>query len=385
MEHALPLRKTPINHHLRRRCVWLIVSQWLALIGISAISFFLFTPASVLKGWLAAALVLGLVHRMLWKNLAYHISPDDTQNYHRLGTANQITLVRGWLIGLLAATAFLSADPGQARWLAWLPALLYVVICICDYCDGLVARLTRTESLLGARLDMALDALGLLVASTAAVALNRLPAVYLLAGLSYYLFQIGSKYRRQGGKRVRPLADRPFGRAIAGINMAFVGLALMPVFSFNFVHHAAVLLMLPLLLGFVWDWLVVTARLDNSRADRLESILKRYSDVAAIVMRLVLLIFGLPAMQTLFARWSADAITLIVLGCMIILGGLGRSAAIAAACLVGMIAQPNEPSALLMLVFDCTVVLIMTGTGRLSLWRPEEALFLKRFGAGGYG
>ena len=381
MGHALPLRKTPISQHLRRQSVWLIVCQWLALIGIFAISFSFFTPASVLKGWLAAALVLGMVHRVLWKNLVYHVSPDETKKYDRLGTANQITLVRGWLISLLAATAFLAADPGQARWLAWLPASLYLAIGIFDYCDGLVARLTRTESLLGARFDMALDALGLLVASTAAVALNRLPAVYLLAGLSYYLFQLASKYRRFRGRSLRPLAYRPFARAIAAINMIFVGLALMPVFAANLVHHAALLFMLPLLLGFVWDWLVVSERLGSGRADRLKSLLRRYSNFLSVFLRLVLLVIGLPAMQVLYAVWPAGAISWAVLVCMIILGWLGRSAAIAAACLVGMMAQPGESNALLMLVADCTVVLIITGTGRWSLWRPEDALFLERFGA----
>jgi CDP-diacylglycerol--glycerol-3-phosphate 3-phosphatidyltransferase len=145
---------------------------------------------------------------------------------------------------------------------------VYLAIGCGDFCDGLVARLTRTESLLGKRLDISMDALGLLVASAAAVFLKRLPPAFLLVGLSYYLFQLGLTYRRFRGKILRSLADRPFGRAMAGIHMGFVGLALIPALSATLLKHAAMLFMLPLLLGFVWDWLVVTGRLGDETADR---------------------------------------------------------------------------------------------------------------------
>jgi CDP-diacylglycerol--glycerol-3-phosphate 3-phosphatidyltransferase len=104
-----------------------------------------------------------------------------------------ITMARGWLISVLAGSALVAAGkPDPADWIIWLPALLYLAIGCGDFCDGLVARLTRTESLLGKRLDMSMDALGLLVASAAAVFLKRLPPAFLLVGLSYYLFQLGS-------------------------------------------------------------------------------------------------------------------------------------------------------------------------------------------------
>jgi phosphatidylglycerophosphate synthase len=114
-----------------------------------------------------------------------------------LGAANMITISRGWLISVLAGIALIAAaKPDAADWIIWLPALLYLAIGCGDFCDGLVARLTRTESLLGKRLDMSMDALGLLVASAAAVFLKRLPPAFLLVGLSYYLFQLGLTYRR---------------------------------------------------------------------------------------------------------------------------------------------------------------------------------------------
>jgi CDP-diacylglycerol--glycerol-3-phosphate 3-phosphatidyltransferase len=180
-----------------------------------------------------------------------------------------ITVSRGWLISVLAGIALIAAGkPGEAEWIIWLPGLCYLAIGCGDFIDGLVARLTRTESLLGKRLDISMDALGLLVASAAAVFLKRLPPAFLLVGLSYYLFQLGLTHRRFRGKIVRSLADRPFGRAMAGVHMGFVGLALIPAFSETLLKHAAMLFMLPFLLGFVWDWLVVTGRLGDEAADR---------------------------------------------------------------------------------------------------------------------
>jgi phosphatidylglycerophosphate synthase len=180
-----------------------------------------------------------------------------------------ITIARGWLISVLAGSALIAAGkPGEAEWIIWLPGLCYLAIGCGDFIDGLVARLTRTESLLGKRLDISMDALGLLVASAAAVFLKRLPPAFLLVGLSYYLFHSGLTHRRVRGKIVRSLADRPFGRAMAGVHMGFVGLALIPAFSETLLKHAAMLFMLPFLFGFVWDWLVVTGRLGDEAADR---------------------------------------------------------------------------------------------------------------------
>jgi CDP-diacylglycerol--glycerol-3-phosphate 3-phosphatidyltransferase len=184
------------------------------------------------RGWLAAAPVLGVVHWVLWKHLATYSPPAHRRLFFGLGVANMITLARGWLISVLAGIVLVAADnPSAAGWIICLPALLYLAIGCGDFCDGLVARRTRTESLLGKRLDTSMDALGLLIASAAAVFLNRLPLAFLLVGLSYYLFQLGLTYRRFRGKFLRSLKDRPFGRAVAGIHMGFVGLALIPTLS----------------------------------------------------------------------------------------------------------------------------------------------------------
>jgi CDP-diacylglycerol--glycerol-3-phosphate 3-phosphatidyltransferase len=240
-----------------------------------------------------------------------------------------------------------------------------------------VARLTRTESLLGKRLDISMDALGLLVASAAAVFLKRLPPAFLLVGLSYYLFHSGLTHRRFRGKIVRSLADRPFGRAMAGVHMGFVGLALIPAFSETLLKHAAMLFMLPFLFGFVWDWLVVTGRLGDEAADRWGMLFLRSGTVVAGAARLVILLAGIPAWHAVFAIRPSGAVVWVVLWCMMASGWLGRSAAVAGAVIAAVLLPPATPIALQVLVFDCMVVLIITGTGRWSLWRPEDTFFLE--------
>jgi CDP-diacylglycerol--glycerol-3-phosphate 3-phosphatidyltransferase len=295
-----------------------------------------------------------------------------------------ITVSRGWLIGVLAGIALIAAGkPGEAEWIIWLPGLCYLAIGCGDFLDGLVARLTRTESLLGKRLDISMDALGLLVASAAAVFLKRLPPAFLLVGLSYYLFHSGLTHRRVRGKIVRPLADRPFGRAMAGVHMGFVGLALIPAFSETLLKHAAMLFMLPFLFGFVWDWLVVTGRLGDEAADRWGLLFLRSGTVAAGAARLVILLAGIPAWQAVFAIRPSGAVVWIVLWCTMASGWLGRSAAVAGAVITAVLLPPATPIALQLLVFDCMVVLIITGTGRWSLWRPEDTFFLNKIASDG--
>ena len=384
MEHFITTRSLSANRCLQRRVIGVIVVQWIALTGLFALLCFWVTPLGGLQGWLAAAPVLGVVHWVLWKRLAAYSPPDHHRLFFGLGAANMITIARGWLISLMAGSALVTAGkPGLATWIIWLPAVLYLAIGCGDFLDGLVARLTHTESLLGKRLDISMDALGLLVASAAAVFLKRLPPAFLLVGLSYYLFHLGLTHRRFRGKIVRPLADRPFGRAMAGVHMGFVGLALIPAFSETLLKHAAMLIMLPFLFGFVWDWLVVTSRLGDEAADRWRLLFLRSGTVVASAARLVILLAGFPAWLAVFANRPSGAVVWVVLWCMMASGWLGRSAAVAGAIIAALLLPPATPIALQLLVLDCMVVLIITGTGRWSLWRPEDTFFLNKIASNG--
>ena len=155
------------------------------------------------------------------------------QEGHRgaLGFATQLTLFRGALLGGLAGSALLvrsAADPG---WVAWLPGSLYTAAALIDLVDGYVARRLGQETPLGARLDVALDALGLVVGPLAAIALGRLPAFYLLRGRGLLSVPRRPVVRRRLGwpvylERLRPSR---YTRMYAGYQMGLVATVLFPV------------------------------------------------------------------------------------------------------------------------------------------------------------
>jgi len=79
--------------------------------------------------------------------------------------ANLVTLIRGLLLGLLAGFIFLPQPEGL---FVWIPGLLYGGSLGGDFLDGYVARHLDIETVLGAKLDMELDSLGVLIASLVA-------------------------------------------------------------------------------------------------------------------------------------------------------------------------------------------------------------------------
>ncbi len=145
--------------------------------------------------------------------------------------------------------------PGR---LSWTPGTLYLAASLLDYLDGRVARAGRHETRLGAFLDINIDALGLLIAPLLAVWYGQLPMAYLSVGAAYYLFIIGIRLRKKYSKPVFELKPRRSARVIAGFQMGFVGIALLPVISPPITRAVAYLFMIPLLAGFVKDWLFIS-------------------------------------------------------------------------------------------------------------------------------
>jgi len=255
---------------LCRQAVWVAAGH----IGVLLLFFFglnsLLGPAQgALTGALVALAVLCLVHGLLWRHLPENHPPDTTGVAPHLGTANHITLLRGLLISLTAG--FLLFDPQGGQTVAtWLPGGLYLAAAVLDGVDGAWARRTRTRTSLGEALDVRYDALGVLVASTVAVGTHRLPDYYLAAGGAYYVFQLFLRFRRFRGKPVFPAGARTFARLVAGFQMGFLGIALLPVFTARVLAVAAPVFLMPLLAGFVWDWLVMTGRIGGTPVRRRE-------------------------------------------------------------------------------------------------------------------
>jgi phosphatidylglycerophosphate synthase len=105
----------------------------------------------------------------------------------RVGYANLITAAR---LLLIAGVAALIAVP-DLRLAGWLAVVLSTIAACMDALDGPVARRTGTESAFGARFDMEVDALLIVVLALLAWRWDKAGAWVLLSGLLRYLFVAG--------------------------------------------------------------------------------------------------------------------------------------------------------------------------------------------------
>jgi CDP-diacylglycerol--glycerol-3-phosphate 3-phosphatidyltransferase len=198
-----------------------------------------------------------VVSGTLWRGR--RLVDANAPNATRLGAATHLTLLRGLLVSVVAG--FAPIPPvGPVR---WLPALLYGTAVTCDRFDGIVARRLGQTTRLGAQLDEAMDALGLLAAPAVAVAWGRLPPWYLLVGAAYYLFHAGLWLRRllELPVHLDRVVPKRSTRIFAGLQMALVSVALAPLFSLEVTTVVATMLMVPTLVFFARDWLIATGRL----------------------------------------------------------------------------------------------------------------------------
>jgi CDP-diacylglycerol--glycerol-3-phosphate 3-phosphatidyltransferase len=167
-----------------------------------------------------------------------------------LGMANAVTMLRGLLI---AFSAGFLLEPGVAA-----PA--YSAAALLDNLDGRLARRLGRKTGLGERLDMGIDAIGILVATVCGVALGKLPDWYLIVGLARYLFVAGIRTRMLFGMPVRELDPSPARRLVAGVQMGFLAVILWPQIPAGLSLAASPLFGGATLAMFARDWLHVQSR-----------------------------------------------------------------------------------------------------------------------------
>lgn len=209
------------------------------------------------RRWLALSIpVLAYELALLWRYLPRNRAGERL--LPSLGPGTLLTIARGILIAFLAGFLLL---PQPTESLVWLPAALYGTAALADYADGTVARLADHVTTLGARLDTEFDALGILIAPLLAVLYGQLPVWYLTVSVARYLFVAGRWLRRRRGLPVSDLPPRRSRRVLAGLQMAFVALALSPAVGTPLTTAGAALVAAPFVAGFVRDWLHVSGRL----------------------------------------------------------------------------------------------------------------------------
>jgi CDP-diacylglycerol--glycerol-3-phosphate 3-phosphatidyltransferase len=337
-------------------------------------------PVLLSAAMVPCAIVLAAIHGRLWCNLHHNRRPGTPVIRHRIGGANRLTLTRGLLIGLVAGFLFsgpLGQYPHAAAW-AWWPGVLYLWAALLDGFDGYWARRYGAPTCLGQKLDLHTDALGMLVACTVAVGTQRLPPYYLAAGMAFYVYRFGLWYRRRRGYRNRPTGPRTFARLVAGAQMGFVGIAMLPLFAYNVIQVLAPLFLLPLFAGFVWDWMIVRGGVSEAAERRCQRVLGIIVAKAPPLLRVGLLFTGGFLIRGMTVAPPLPTALLISLGLMVISGLAGRTAAFLLSLALAFQATATAPTPLLMATLATAVVLAMAGTGDVSLWRPEDRFIFRQ-------
>jgi len=183
-------------------------------------------PRGTLPPLTLYALVVGLVLRWLREH-----HPHD-----RFGLANTLTLMRAALVALLAGLAFAAATPVAG----WLALLLAVVGLGLDGVDGWAARRSGLGSAFGARFDMEVDNLLLLVVALLLVVWGKAGVWVLAVGLLHPGFTLLGRRRPWLRRPLPPSLRRKSAFALAatlmlaglapilggGLSTAMAGLAL---------------------------------------------------------------------------------------------------------------------------------------------------------------
>jgi len=114
---------------------------------------------------------------------ARHLGRQD------FGAANRMTFLRAALVVVLAACIGEAVGPG----LAWCIIAMAILVLVLDGVDGRLARRDGTVSAFGARFDMEVDALLILVLAILAWQFDKAGAWVLAAGLMRYAFVLASR------------------------------------------------------------------------------------------------------------------------------------------------------------------------------------------------
>lgn len=299
-----------------------------------------------------------------------------------LGWANRLTLLRGYLIALTGGFLF---QPQAEGFIAWLPGLFYGVAAMLDRIDGFVARITKQTTALGTELDTVFDAFGLLIAPLLALWLGKIHWSYLLLSFAFYIFQFGLRWRTKRGLKNYPILPSQLRRTLAGFQMGFIAFVLFPSFESPQTILCSFAFMIPVLLGFMVDWLVATGRI-HAQSQRffiqLGHLSARIFQPALRVFMAIGLFFIVRTID--FSLFSSSTKFLYLAGLVLgialtLFGWAGRVGALIILLLLSAHALPLNT--LLIAILCSAVYLLLLGTGRFSVWQGDDAWVNRQDGA----
>ena len=309
-----------------------------------------------------------------WQHLGENRPTPEAPLYPTLGPANTLTLLRGVAVALMLGFFCPHIAAG------WGPGLLYTYVALSDWWDGLLARLSGRPSLLGQRLDMLVDGVGVLAASALAVALGRLPWWYLSVGLARYAFLGWEALLSARGRAPRSLSPDPQRRANAGLMMGFLAVALWPLFSSRALALVGIWFLILFLALFLRDaaW---EAGLDAFLFLPAVGAGKPYRGGPRAAFRWLATLAFLVALQHPGAaspiRWGGS-----VLVALLALGILPRLAALGGLFALGIAWTAGFPQGGVgVLAAAALTAVAFYGGGAACLWAPEDRIFLAHVGA----
>lgn len=342
------------------------------------------TPLNTLLSLIISAALWLLVWQQSNRRLGLNRAEASAPLYPTLGGANRMTITRGWLIaatgGFLAIPTVLVTHPI----LLWLAAALYSIAAIFDRADGFVARRSKQTTILGAELDTVFDALGLLVAPLLALQHGKIHASYLLVSVAYYLFVVGSRIRENNSKPLYPLPPSLLRRSLAGFQMGYVAVVLWPPFKADVTVLAGFGFMVPLLIGFWIDWLVISGRfkLQQHVLEKLRRITREWILPAS---RVALALSAWMVVARLSPEPSAPGsviIGLLALGALLsLLGIAGRAGALLVLLVLAWAVPVPVHAAPLVICLTLSITILLLGCGRWSLWQADDDWVDRRDGA----
>lgn len=191
---------------------------------------------------------------------AFQLARDEV-GPERITVATWVTIARGGALVLLAGFLFVPLPNGVV---AWVPGILFAFAAAVDAADGAIARRLDCESKRGERLDVEIDALTVLAGAVLAVRYGVAPAIFVVVGVARYAFVAGIKYRRRRDRSVYDLDPSDLRRALGGAAMLVIWFALVPIPGASLSRLLAWLVLVPFLVNFTRDWLVVSGRLAGS-------------------------------------------------------------------------------------------------------------------------
>ncbi|WP_319567736.1 CDP-alcohol phosphatidyltransferase family protein [Cohaesibacter marisflavi] len=153
------------------------------LFGFALGAYYIAAPHLALteEAIIPAAFLLLVIFSLVLRGLPNH-------PHQRFGVANVVTSFRAVIVCLVAATVFCARDLSDASSPLWLLVGLVGFALLLDGVDGYLARTLNLVSELGARFDMEVDALLLLVLSIAVYMLDKAGVWVIAIGMMRYCF-----------------------------------------------------------------------------------------------------------------------------------------------------------------------------------------------------